>query len=327
MSYDDAAACGRARASKASILYDVADWSPVPVLHPSFDKASNPKIGRRQWLARAGVLAGSSLLIARGSAQHKLLPLETSGLDHLSITVPDSVQAAAFYGRIFDPQVFHERTGVQRYYVRLGAAYIAFGPQANATPYIDHIAAGVVDFVEADFGKPEMKAQVEAAGLAAPAGGLPMLSDPDKLRLQLVNATHGLFDTLMPGGRVTTAPAALIPIGLDHIMVSVTDAHQSAAHYRKLFGPEESHERNPLRIWFKLADTRLGLEAAPSGQKPGFSHFCVKVAGFDRAAATSRLQKLGLKVEAGSEKGTLRFRDLHNLPVEVISGRSQYQRS
>jgi catechol 2,3-dioxygenase-like lactoylglutathione lyase family enzyme len=282
--------------------------------------SSNHTLARRQWLTRATTFAAGSLLATRGSAQQKLLPLHSSGLDHLSITVPDAVQAATFYGRIFDPQVFHERTGVQRYYVRLGAAYIAFGPRADATPFIDHIAAGVIDFVEADFGNADVKTQITAAGLAAPPGVLPMLSDPDQLRLQLVNATHGLFDTLMPGGRVVPEPAALVPIGLDHIMLSVSDVDKSAAHYRKLFGAEESRERNPQRVWFKLADTRLGLEAAPAGQKPSFSHFCVKVAGFDRALATARLQKLGVKVETGSEKGTLRFRDPGNLPVEVIAG-------
>ena len=288
--------------------------------NPFTERASNLAIDRRQWLARATTLAAGFLLAGRSAAQQKLLPLHTSGLDHLSITVPDSLQAATFYGRIFDPQVFHERTGVQRYYVRLGAAYIAFGPQANATPYIDHIAAGVIDFVEADFGKPEVKTQIAAAGLAASPGVLPMLSDPDQLRLQLVNATHGLFDTIMPGGRITPEPAVLIPIGLDHIMLSVADLDQSAAHYRKLFGAEQARDRNPPRVWFKLADTRLGLEAAPTAQKPGFSHFCVKVAGFDRAVTTERLQKLGVKVEAGSERGTLRFRDLYNLPVEAVAG-------
>lgn len=282
--------------------------------------SNNHTLARRQWLARATTFAAGSLLITRGSAQQKLLPLRTSGLDHLSITVPDAVRAATFYGRIFDPQVFHERTGVQRYYVRLGAAYIAFGPRADATPYIDHIAAGVIDFVEADFGNAEVKAQITAAGLAAPPGVLPMLSDPDQLRLQLVNATHGLFDTLMPGGRIVPEPAALVPVGLDHIMLSVSDLDTSAAHYRKLFGAEESRERNPQRVWFKLADTKLGLEAALAGQKPSFSHFCVKIAGFDRGLATARLEKLGVKVETGSEKGTLRFRDLGSLAVEVVAG-------
>ena len=274
------------------------------------------ELSRREWMLAAAGLA----LAMRATAQSKLLPLNSSGLDHLSMTVPDAVAAATFYGKIFDPQVFHERTGVQRYYVRLGSAYLAFGPQANATPYIDHIAACVIDFVEQDFGKPEIKSQITAAGLAAPSGGLPMLADPDNLRLQLVNATHGLFDTLMPGGRVTIEPAALIPIGLDHIMVSVTDLEQSAEHYRKLLGQEMSREKNPPRVWFKLAGTKLGLDQATPGQKPSFSHYCVKVAGFDRALATANLAKLGVKVEMGAEKGTLRFRDLYNLPVEVVAG-------
>jgi catechol 2,3-dioxygenase-like lactoylglutathione lyase family enzyme len=280
----------------------------------------NRAIDRRKWLIRATNLAIGSLLVRRSSAQQRLLPLRNSGLDHLSITVPDSLEAARFYGRIFDPQVFHERTGVQRYYVRLGAAYIAFGPQANVTPYIDHIAAGVIGFVEADFGNVETKAEITAAGLAAPPGVLPMLPDPDNLRLQLVNTTHGLFDTIMPGGRVTPEPAALVPIGLDHILLSVTDVDRSVAHYRKLFGAEESRGRNPRRVWFKLAGSKLGLEAAPAGQKPGFSHFAVKVAGFQRSLVTARLGKLGVNVEPGSEKGSLRFRDLHNLPVEVVAG-------
>jgi glyoxylase I family protein len=290
------------------------------VSNPPSERGSSRAIDRREWLARAANLAAGSLLVTRSWAQQRLLPLQNSGLDHLSITVPDSLQAVTFYGRIFDPQVFHERTGVQRYYVRLGAAYMAFGPQANVTPYIDHIAAGVIGFVEADFGNAETKAQIAAAGLAAPPGALPMLSDPDKLRLQLVNTTHGLFDTIMPGGRVTPEPPALIPIGLDHIMLSVTDVDRSVAYYRKLFGAEASTDRNPRRVWFKLADTRLGLEAAPVGQKPSFSHFCVKVAGFHRDLVTARLGKLGVSVQPGGEKGTLRFRDLHNLPVEFVAG-------
>ena len=285
----------------------------------NFFTSYGPSIERRKWLAGAAGLATGTVLSRRASAQHNLLPLRTTGLDHLSITVPDPPQIASFYGKIFDPQIFHERTGVQRYYVRLGQAYIALGPQPNVTPWIDHIAAAVIDFVEADFGNPEMKTQITAAGLAAPPGVLPMLSDPDNLRLQLVNATHGLFDTLMPGGRVTTEPPALTPVGLDHIMVSVSDVDKSAAHYRKLFGPEAAREAQGKRVWFRLADTRLGLEAAPAGQKPGFSHFCVKAAGFNRAAATERLQKLGIKVETGSEKGTLLFRDPNNITVEVIA--------
>jgi len=98
------------------------------VSDPLGKRGSSRAIERREWLVRAASLAAGSLLVTGSSAQHsdqqRLLPLQSSGLDHLSITVPDTLQAATFYGRIFDPQVFHERTGVQRYYVRLGAAYI-----------------------------------------------------------------------------------------------------------------------------------------------------------------------------------------------------------
>jgi len=291
-----------------------------PFRYEAVVNLSNPYdtlFSRRRLLVCAAAVAGAPL-IGRSQAPQRLLPLNTTGLDHLSITVPDSKAAATFYARIFDPQVFHERTGVQRYYVRLGSAYIAFGPQANRTPYIDHIAAAVIDFPEADFGNPEVKAQITAAGLTAPPGALPMLADPDNLRLQLVNATHGLFDTLMPGGRVTTEPAALTPVGLDHIMLSVADLDKSTAHYRKLFGQEMARERSSERVWFRIADTRLGLEPLPEGQKPAVSHFCIKVAGFDRKAAVEKLQKLGIHSEPGGEKGTLRFRDLHDLPVEVM---------
>jgi hypothetical protein len=281
------------------------------------DKTYNLVSRRREWLVRAGRFAAASLLTSRGIAQPKLFPLRTTGLDHLSITVPDSAAAATYYARIFDPQVFHERTGVQRYYVRLGAAYLAFGPQANATPHIDHIAVGVIDFVEEDFGKPETKAQITEAGLIAPQGVLPMIADPDKLRLQLVNSKHGLFDTLMPGGRVTTEPAAFTPIGLDHIVAAVSDLEKSAAHYRKIFVPAV---RDKNRVWFQLADTRLGLEQVAQGEKPRFSRFCVKIAGFNRTAAVERLRRLGIDTAPGNEKGSLRFRDLHNLAVEIVGG-------
>jgi catechol 2,3-dioxygenase-like lactoylglutathione lyase family enzyme len=280
-------------------------------------RVSSPTgLSRREWLAAVG-----GLLVAAGArAQTPMFPLRTTGLDHLSMTVPDSVAAATFYGRIFDPQVFHERTGVQRYYVRLGSAYLAFGPRDNVTPFIDHIAASVIDFVEEDFPNPDIQSQITSAGLASPGGALPMLSDPDNLRLQLVSATHGLFDTLMPGGRVTIEPPVLIPMGLDHIVVSVRNVEASADHYRKLFGPEESDPQAPGRVWFRLAESKLGLEAAGPGESPGFTRYGVRVAGFDPARTIARLGDLGVAAESGTEAGTLRFPDLHGLPVEVIAG-------
>jgi hypothetical protein len=69
------------------------------------------------------------------------LPLKTSGLEHVGFTVPDPQQSAAFYGRIFDPQIFQEMMPPLRYYCRLGIGYVAFGPNANAPARIDHFCA------------------------------------------------------------------------------------------------------------------------------------------------------------------------------------------
>src|ERR1700690_3357590 len=56
-----------------------------------------------------------------------LLPLDTTGLEHVGFTVPDPEASAKFYGRIFDPQLFQEKDPPPRFYVRFGTAYAAFG--------------------------------------------------------------------------------------------------------------------------------------------------------------------------------------------------------
>jgi len=47
------------------------------------------------------ILAAPAALAAQGSQ----LPLRTSGLEHVGFTAPDPQKSAAFYGRIFDPQI------------------------------------------------------------------------------------------------------------------------------------------------------------------------------------------------------------------------------
>jgi hypothetical protein len=54
---------------------------------------------RREALAM--IAAAPAVALAQGSQ----LPLKTSGLEHEGFTVPDPQKSAAFYGRIFDPQI------------------------------------------------------------------------------------------------------------------------------------------------------------------------------------------------------------------------------
>src|SRR5260370_21198952 len=89
----------------------------------------------------------------RWAPQTALLPLNTPGLEHVGLTVPNPEETAKFYGRIFNPQLFREREAPPRYYVTAGTSYIAFGGMANATPKIDHICALVHDYRAQDMRK------------------------------------------------------------------------------------------------------------------------------------------------------------------------------
>src|SRR5919107_4484665 len=97
-------------------------------------------------LTRRELLAVIAAAPAALAAQGSQLPLRTSGLEHVGFTVPDPQKSAAFYGRIFDPQIFQEMAPPLRYYCRLGIGYVAFGGAANAPARIDHFCVTVEDY-------------------------------------------------------------------------------------------------------------------------------------------------------------------------------------
>ena len=255
-------------------------------------------------------------LIPRAFAQVSQLPLKTTGLEHVGFTVPDPEKSARFYGRIFDPQIFQERDPPPRFYVKLGTGYVALGANATAPARIDHICALVEDYrVE------EMRKELETAGVRLTGqAAFGYATDPDGHRLQLIGTPAGLARTIIPSTRVTQDDAAVQAIGLDHIMLLVSDVEKSAAYYRRLFGQEVSRTKKPDRAWFAAARTRLGIEAAAPGQSPRVDHFSVRIAGFDRRVVTEKLKKLGVEVVASNDENLLRFRDSDGIPVELKAG-------
>lgn len=265
---------------------------------------------RREVLAM--IAAAPAALSAQGATQ---LPLRTSGLEHVGFTVPDPQKSAAFYGRIFDPQIFQEMMPPLRYYCRLGIGYVAFGPNAaaNAPARIDHFCATVEDYRLDD-----MRAELKSQGLnLTGSAGYNALTDPDGIRMQFMATPGGLLPTIIPSTRVTQDDAICEAVGLDHVVLQVPDVEKAAGFYRKFFGTETSRDRSPDRIWFTAARTRLGLETMAAGQMPHVDRFGVRVAGFDSQAVTRKLGAIGVTVLPSTGRNMVRFRDGDGISVEL----------
>jgi len=279
----------------------------------------NGMLSRRQALTLGAAFAGRVM----AQTPTPLLPLQTTGLEHIGMTVPDQKASAEFYGRIFDPQLFQERDLPPRYYVRLGTAYIAFGGATDVRAAtgpgggtaIDHFCALVKDY------KPqEMRAAMEQAGISMGTGRLGMPTDSDGIRLQLLGVPGGLARTIIPSARISTDDAAVEAIGLDHIVVTASDLEKSSAFYTKFFGQPVSRSKKPERIWFGVAQTRLALEPVTAGSKPAIERVCVKIAGFDRRVTREKLKKVGVEAVPAEDEHLLRFKDPNGFTIELKAG-------
>jgi catechol 2,3-dioxygenase-like lactoylglutathione lyase family enzyme len=260
--------------------------------------------------------AGAAALLGAKGAQAAELPLNTSGLEHIGMMVPDQEAAAKFYGMIFDPQLFQERDPPPRFYAKIGISYIAFGGIAanapNPEPRIDHFCALVEDYKAQ-----EMRKALDEAGITLAAGPGGMIPDPDGVRLQLLGVPGGLARTIIPNRRISQDEPAVQAIGFDHIVLAVSNVEKSAAFYRKFFAMEASRNKKPESVSFAAAKTRLTLESVASGKMPGVDRIAIKVAGFDRRVVTEKLKKLGADVVVSNEKDAVRFKDPNGFVMEL----------
>ncbi len=171
-----------------------------------------------------------------GQPSGPALPLNTTGLEHIGVTVPNPEASARFYGQIFDPQLFREREIPNRFYCRMGTAYLAFGTNADMKePKIDHICALVIGYQPAN-----VRAALQAQGIAMGTGALAMPTDPDGMRLQLLGVPGGLAGSIIPGGRISQEDAIVQAVGLDHITQWVSNLDTAAKFYSAFFGKESS---------------------------------------------------------------------------------------
>jgi catechol 2,3-dioxygenase-like lactoylglutathione lyase family enzyme len=259
------------------------------------------------------------------SSSPSALPLDNLGLEHLDIVVPDPAASAKFYARVFRTMLHQQpvRDGL-RYFVLLGdlpadrqVGYIAIGQAApGRTPSIGHYCTLAKVYDRAGMGR-----ALEAAGFSGirGAGGLGMWPDPDGLELQLFQPPAGLVTAAVPSTLDAQKDGLVTPLGVDHVMLFVSDLERSLPYYRLVYGARAEGARDASgRVWFNLErGTRIGLQKAADGS-PRIAHYAIKVAPFDRRAVTARLQELGVRiVPSAEEPDVLRFLDIDGIAVEL----------
>lgn len=286
-------------------------------------------VSRRTFLAGLGSASICSPLWSRTAfgqeAAPAALPLKNLGLEHLDIVVPDTAASARVYKRIFRTAL-HEQPfqGNIRYFILLGdlpqnrqVGYIAIGAAGKRPTAIGHYCALAERYDRAGVAQ-----ALKTAGFpAGTGGGFGMLPDPDGLELQLFQPPAGLVTAAVPSTLPVESNGLVRPVGLDHVLLHVTDIEKSLPYYRFVYGADirTVRQSNPDRLWIELeADTRIGLQKVPAGQQPRFDHYCIKVEPFDRDKVAAGLRDIGLRVlPSPDEPAVLRFADNYGITVEL----------
>jgi catechol 2,3-dioxygenase-like lactoylglutathione lyase family enzyme len=248
-----------------------------------------------------GILAATPWAVSKAADS----PLNFTALDHVEFFASDVVKSTAFYASVFGSTVLKNNKTTRRY-VKLGWSYIAIETAGQAGIHIDHFCAGAPGFKVAD-----VHTFLEAQGIAYkdyPSGRDLAVTDPDGTRLQLASDNGWnllLGGTASPETTPITGDPIFRPVGLDHILLNVTEPERSAEFFAKILGPVT--QRNNNRIWFQAGKSRIGLLKVPDGQRPGVNHYCVSAEPFDYADAIRCLAQAGAKIETPDDAGAPSF--------------------
>jgi hypothetical protein len=282
-------------------------------------------VGRRTFLASLGAASVWSRAAFGQTTASPALPLKNLGLEHLDILVPDTAASAQVYMRVFRTALHQQPfQGGLRYFILLGdlpqdrqVGYVAIGASGTRPVSIGHYCALAERYDRAGVAQ-----ALKTAGYSpGSGGGFGMLPDPDGLELQLFQPPAGLVTAAVPSPLPVGGPGLVRPVGVDHVLLHVTDVETSLPYYHLVYGTDIRivKQSNPERLWIQLAaDTRIGLQQVPSGQKPRIDHYCLKVEPFDLDAVTTGLRQVGLRVlPSPDEPEVLRFADNDGITVEL----------
>jgi len=222
--------------------------------------------------------------------------------------------------------------GGQRYFVLLGplnerreVGYIAIGDARGRGTYIGHFCTSVVEWRRdsaAIFAA--MAEQFRAAGLgefpgSTGVGGI--FADPDGIEIQFLPAPDTLVTAAVPSDLVPAEQGFVTPLGVDHMLLHVSDLERALVYYRILYGMETSSDADNAVFTFKngsrlmLQQTRYEYGLAQAR----IARYGIRVENFDRTAVANGVAGLGgTMVEAGD--GAFRLRDVDGIELDLVAG-------
>ncbi len=284
---------------------------------------------RRDLLTMTAVMA---TLPGWALAQQPVLPLDTPGLDHLDVLVPDVEKSARFYMGLFRTALHAQPfQGGQRYFVLLGplpenrtVGYLAIGAARGRPTAIGHFCTSVANWRQnsaAIFAG--MKDQFRAAGFGEFAGSTGfggIFNDPDGIEIQFLPSPDTLVTAAVPSDLVPSQQGLVTPQRVDSALLRVSELPKALAYYRILYGKESRSDARSAQFNFRNG-SRLQLEEISYvyGQgTPRIARFGILVKPFDRAAVAAAIATLGGKVLQDDGK-VLRLQDVDGVELELVT--------
>lgn len=291
---------------------------------------TNNEITRRETLGMLTVLLLPGSVLA---AKPSLLPVNTPGLDHLDVIVPDVEKSARFYMGLFRTTLHAQPfQGGQRYFVLLGpltenraVGYLAIGASRGRGTYIGHFCTSVAEWRRdsaAIFA--EMKERFQAAGFGVlqMGGGIGgIFQDPDGVEIQFLPSPDTLVTAAVPSQLVPWEQGLVTPQRVESVLVHVSNIKRALAYYRILYGKEIRHKGNQATFAFRNG-TRLELEATSytyGAAQARIVRYGIRVNPFDHAAVTTGVTALGGSVLSDDGR-VLRLRDADGIELELVPG-------
>lgn len=285
---------------------------------------------RREFIGilAAAAMPGSVAAFAQGS----VLPVNTPGLDHLDVIVPDVEKSARFYMGLFRTTLHAQPfQGGQRYFVLLGplpanrtVGYLAIGDSRGRGTYIGHFCTSVADWRRdsaAVFAQLQERVGAARFGEFSTGGGFGgIFKDPDGIEIQFLPSPDTLVTAAVPSALVPAEQGAVTPLRVEYALLKVSNLERALEFYRILYGKEARRAADSAAFEFRNG-SQLLLESTSyvyGNAQARIARYGIRVREFDRGAVKQLIPTLGGTVVADEGKA-LRLRDVDGIELELVA--------